>query len=302
MSERKNRYKMYKAGKNWIFATVTLVACIASVGFFSETVAADTNSVSSAMSSSTLSSKDPSVNEKVITSNSESSVNQNTSSQPAVTNYDSATSVATDMQQSTKETINRNSTTSMDNKKTTTATTEEQTDNPTNNESTLDSSADKPKLFATEKSSTIAKSTLTNKKSQSQNPNLMTDSGEKTAKTQAIKQTQPGLVQLYQNGHWYLVDSATHKNQIGFQKIKEQNKVVYYATNGQMQYGQQYLNGYWYLFDGVTGARKTGFQYINNQHKTVYYNNNGQMQYGQQHLNGYWYLFDGVTGARKTGF
>ena len=301
MSERKNRYKMYKAGKNWIFATVTLVACIVSVGFFSETVAADTNSVSSAMSSSTLSSKDPSVNEKVITSNSESSVNQNTSSQPAVTNYNSATSVATDMQQSTKETINRNSTTAMDNKKTTTATTEEQTDNPTNNESTLDSSTDKPKLFATEKSSTIAKSTLTNKKSQSQNPNLMTDSGEKTAKTQSIKQTQPVLVQLYQNGHWYLVDSATHKNQIGFQKIKEQNKVVYYATNGQMQYGQQHLNGNWYLFNGVTGARQTGFQYIGDQHKTVYYNNNGQMQYGQQHLNGCWYLFDNVTGAMKTG-
>ncbi|MDN4847552.1 C39 family peptidase [Ligilactobacillus salivarius] len=125
------------------------------------------------------------------------------------------------------------------------------------------------------------------------------------------------------NGNWYLVDNNTGKNLTGFQEIKDQNKVVYYApNNAQMQYswqninsnkyyfdkfsgamttGQRNIDGSWYLFDDQ-GVMQTGFQRIENQSKTVYYNKNGQMQYGQQAIGNHWYLFDKYSGAMQTGF
>ena len=103
-------------------------------------------------------------------------------------------------------------------------------------------------------------------------------------------------------GKWYLFDKNTGAMQTGFQDISEQNKRVYYAENGQMQYGQQNIGGKWYLFDKNTGAMQTGFQDISEQNKRVYYAENGQMQYGQQNIGGKWYLFDKNTGAMQTGF
>lgn len=40
----------------------------------------------------------------------------------------------------------------------------------------------------------------------------------------------------------------------GFQLISGQNKIVYYSSNGQMQYGQQKINGINYSLNRVTGA------------------------------------------------
>ena len=113
-----------------------------------------------------------------------------------------------------------------------------------------------------------------------------------------------GNGQLNIQGHWYLLKNKIV--QTGFQNLSAygENKTVYYASNGQMQYGQQQLNGHWYLFDKISGAMQTGFQNLSayGQNKTVYYASNGQMQYGQQQLNGHWYLFDKTSGAMQTGF
>ena len=113
-----------------------------------------------------------------------------------------------------------------------------------------------------------------------------------------------GNGQLNVQGHWYLLKNKIV--QTGFQNLSAygENKTVYYASNGQMQYGQQQLNGHWYLFDKISGAMQTGFQNLSayGENKTVYYASNGQMQYGQQQLNGHWYLFDKVNGSMQTGF
>ncbi|WP_439001866.1 glycosyl hydrolase 53 family protein [Pediococcus damnosus] len=116
-------------------------------------------------------------------------------------------------------------------------------------------------------------------------------------KTGALK-VSPG--QNLIDGHWYLFDSHGTM-QTGFQKITNQHKTVYYANNGQMQYGQQHLNGHWYLFDQKTGAMQTGFKYISQQNKTVYYNSQGQMQYSWQKINNDQYYFDPVNGSMATG-
>ena len=86
--------------------------------------------------------------------------------------------------------------------------------------------------------------------------------------------------------------------QTGFVTIPEQKKTVYYASNGQMQYGQKNINGHWYNFDTYNGAMKTGLVYIPEQKKTVYYASNGQMQYGQRNIGGHWYNFDTYNGAK----
>jgi len=108
--------------------------------------------------------------------------------------------------------------------------------------------------------------------------------------------------QQHFNNKWYLFAQNSGIMQTGLQRISNQNKTVYYAGNGQMQYGQQYVNGKWYLFKTGNGAMQTGLQRISNQNKTVYYAGNGQMQYGQQYINGKWYLFNTGNGAMKTGF
>ncbi|OQQ82023.1 glucosyltransferase-S, partial [Ligilactobacillus salivarius] len=82
------------------------------------------------------------------------------------------------------------------------------------------------------------------------------------------------------NGNWYLVDNNTGKNLTGFQEIKDQNKVVYYApSNAQMQYGWQNINSNRYYFDTFNGAMATG----------------------QKNINGNWYMFDN-QGVMQTGF
>ena len=89
----------------------------------------------------------------------------------------------------------------------------------------------------------------------------------------------------------------------GFQNLKSygQDKIVYYAGNGQMQYGQQHLFGHWYLFDKNTGAMAKGLKWIGDQKKIVYYDGNGQMQYGFKDISGHRYYFDTLTGKMTIG-
>ena len=120
-----------------------------------------------------------------------------------------------------------------------------------------------------------------------------------------------------------MFDKVTGAMKTGFQDLKSygQAKTVYYASNGQMQYGwqvigknvyyfnpvtgamvkgQQNINNKWYNF-GTDGARLVGLQKIPSQNKTVYYNNYGQMQYGWQWVNNATRYFDKVTGAMQYG-
>ncbi|MBL1057046.1 hypothetical protein JEM51_11680, partial [Ligilactobacillus agilis] len=64
------------------------------------------------------------------------------------------------------------------------------------------------------------------------------------------------------------------------QYIPEQYKTVYYASNGQMQYGWQKIGKDYYYFDEASG----------------------KMQTGQKKLGNVWYNFDLKTGKMSTGF
>ncbi len=108
------------------------------------------------------------------------------------------------------------------------------------------------------------------------------------------------------DGNWHLFNQSGYMV-TGFAKLNQfglsDNRVVYYNTNGVMQYGQQWIDNKWYLFDRQTGEMKTGLQNLSayGENKTVYYGADGVMQYGQRAVNGGWYLFANSTGAMQTG-
>ena len=124
------------------------------------------------------------------------------------------------------------------------------------------------------------------------------------------------------DGYWYNFDTNDGAMKTGLVWIPEQKKTVYYANNGQMQYGwqkvdnvmryfdtfngamvtgQKNIDGYWYNFDTNDGAMKTGLVWIPEQKKTVYYASNGRMQYGWHWVDNATRYFDTFNGAMVTG-
>lgn len=78
---------------------------------------------------------------------------------------------------------------------------------------------------------------------------------------------------------------------------------VYYASNGQLQYGEQKVNGKWYYFSEKTAYMTTGLQTVGKYKK--YYASNGQRKTGYQKIKGKGYYFDkkrGVMFIKKFAF
>lgn len=129
------------------------------------------------------------------------------------------------------------------------------------------------------------------------------------------------------NGNWYLFDEAGII-QTGFQNLARygQNKIVYYAPNGQMQYGYQTIADKRYYFDTFDGAMKRNTLVFDKDNKVlVYFTDDGSAAQGMNisiegklygfteagalinspgkaKIAGKWYLFDKVNGAMQTGF
>lgn len=123
------------------------------------------------------------------------------------------------------------------------------------------------------------------------------------------------------DGHWYWFADKSGAMKTGFQTVskksyktaykwvKKRGKLVkkkykkkttkkyktYYATNGQLQYGEQKANGKWYYFSKKTAYMTTGLQTVGKSKK--YYASNGQRKTGYQKIKGKGYYFDKKTGA-----
>ena len=123
------------------------------------------------------------------------------------------------------------------------------------------------------------------------------------------------------DGHWYWFADKSGAMKTGFQTVskksykaahkwvKKRGKLVkkkykkkttkkyktYYATNGQLQYGEQKVNGKWYYFSKKTAYLTTGLQTVGKSKK--YYASNGQRKTGYQKIKGKGYYFDKKTGA-----
>lgn len=104
------------------------------------------------------------------------------------------------------------------------------------------------------------------------------------------------------NNQWFYFDPTSAQLQAGLQKI---NNSTYYlntqhdGTFGTMKTGWQWVNGHWYYF-APNGAATTGWQEVNN--KWYYLDpQNNQMQVGWVKPNDTWYLLKN-DGAVQTGW
>ncbi|KRM96760.1 hypothetical protein FC19_GL000276 [Liquorilactobacillus aquaticus DSM 21051] len=320
MVEYKLHYKMYKAGKNWIYAALTTIAL--GIAFVSDNsiVKADTvtTTVAAAQNEPTTGKK---LGSSTAASTEEAAASNSSDTQEVQNNVQTLTKK--DMAASdTSSTVQASETAATDTKTATTKagkTTQDvqapssrevdktassnsksvasvQTSTRQMTDETANSSENQKSSVKTVKAAVVVSSDKVNTQTQSSVVQTQNDK-----KTKTITQPKTNLIQKQENGNWYIYD-ADGKYQVGFQKIVDQNKTVYYNNQGQMQYGQQQIQNNWYLFDKNTGAMQTGFQNIPEQKKKVYYNDQGQMQYGQQQIQSKWYLFDKNTGAMKTGF
>ena len=300
--EKKTHYKMYKAGKNWIFAMLTTVALTGVMAMSGNTAKADT-------------------------------VAQSTTEQVAKIDTTSAATTSTQVEKAINTTNESNAT------QTSATTTTEQSR--LNIDATSSSQNTKQ---ATMTSVATSQNTSVANKDQASSTQSSTTQKSEESKVEIPVDTANNASQKNVNSNWYLVDNNTGKNLTGFQEIKDQNKVVYYApSNAQMQYGwqninsnkyyfdkfsgamttgQKHIDGSWYLFDNQ-GVMQTGFQKIADQNKTVHYDSDGKMQFGwqwvdnatryfdtvtgtiatgQKNIGGHWYNFDKVTSKMSVGF
>ena len=277
---KKTHYKMYKAGKNWIFAMLTTVALTGVMAMSGNTAKADT-------------------------------VAQSTTEQVAKIDTTSAATTSTQVEKAINTTNESNAT------QTSATTTTEQ--RRLNIDATSSSQNTKQ---ATMTSVATSQNTSVANKDQASSTQSSTTQKSEESKVEIPVDTANNASQKNVNSNWYLVDNNTGKNLTGFQEIKDQNKVVYYApSNAQMQYGwqninsnkyyfdkfsgamttgQKHIDGSWYLFDNQ-GVMQTGFQKIADQNKTVHYDSDGKMQFGWQWVDNATRYFDTVTGAMTTG-
>lgn len=122
-------------------------------------------------------------------------------------------------------------------------------------------------------------------------------------------------------GHWYWFEDKSGKMKTGLQTVtktsykttykwvKKRGKLVkkkykkktkrkyklYYAANGQLQYGEKKIKGKWYYFNKKNAHMTTGLQTVGKAKK--YYAANGQRQTGYQKIKGKGYYFGKKNGA-----
>lgn len=123
------------------------------------------------------------------------------------------------------------------------------------------------------------------------------------------------------SGHWYWFENKSGKMKTGFQTVaktsykaaykwvKKGGKVfkkkykkkttskykLYYAANGQLQYGERKIKGKWYYFNKKNAHMTTGLQMVGKSKK--YYAANGQRKTGYQKIKGRGYYFDKKNGT-----
>ena len=315
MQDRKIHYKMYKAGKHWIFAAIAVV----SLGIGTSEVRADdvntvkTDSTEVSVKAANIESSSSNAETTVTQTDSTSiKVGGSTSAEKAKQVESSLTKVNTDSSSINKDNVN-------------------------DSKSQTNSSSSQNEKVTTDNNKKQIGVVTPGATQEHKNGNwyLKDSNGKYVSGFQEIsdqnktvyynpKNYQMVYGQQNIDGHWYLFDNVTGALKTGIQYINDQKKLVYYDNKGQMQYGsinvngkkydtnkvtgaflgngQKNIDGKWYLFDNK-GNVLTGFQTITSQNKVVYYNSQtAQMVYGQQNINGHWYLFDKVTGARLSGF
>ncbi|GBG95722.1 dextransucrase [Ligilactobacillus salitolerans] len=302
--EVKKRFKMYKAGKNWVIAPLVFFGLVAGMQVGLNTVSADESNQPTAtvvdQDDKTSTERKTDATGSELSDGSQGAIDQ----QQQGTAENNTEQQIQDAAQNTSESLSTNSSVI---EQSDDAATKYGNEAASQNDTQTQQQVSEAKTATDD--DTKSSSTSTTERDNSVDSSEVKRSAGGKDKTlvkhgPAKLDNQNEPKQVKENGYWYLRDQKGN-NLTGFQNIKNQNKRVYYNQQGRMQYGEQKIQSHWYLFDQMTGAMQTGFKQVKaakNSKKTVYYASNGQMQYGEHQINKKWYLFDDKSGAMKTGF
>ncbi|MDF9444058.1 KxYKxGKxW signal peptide domain-containing protein, partial [Limosilactobacillus mucosae] len=270
MWDYKKHFKMYKSGKLWIIAGITIGLLMHGniIGH------ADTTDVNQGNQTTVTLATDATAEVQAKNSTAEDdSDKSSTASSSASTSVGLANSKQTTDIQSTIQS----------------ATTDAQTRN-----SAITNKSDAISVSENDQSQSVTATTSS------------TSSAVEQVQTGTLPANQvSGTTESYENGHWYLKDYlGNYLN--GWQKLAD-NRIVYYdPQTNQMQYGEQQINGQWYFFNTSDGKVIQGW-YTLPDGRLVYYDvaNDGTgrgMLQGIQTIDGQTYDFNAANGAQVTGW
>ncbi|WP_195558287.1 KxYKxGKxW signal peptide domain-containing protein, partial [Ligilactobacillus salivarius] len=241
--ESKKRYKMYKAGKNWVVAPLVFLGLAIGVNVHNPKVMADTN-----VQSQTDNNNDNQTNKQEVTLQ----ATQSTDTKTVVNQEDNSQQVSVEnnknVEANTSEVANTTQQSSINQevKQVAPVTVQAQSSSvqqatPANNNVTAQVAENKvatapaTSVTTSEQSQNTQNNQVANKDQAGSTQSATTQKSEEP-KVETPVNTADNASQKNVNGNWYLVDNNTGKNLTGFQEIKYQNKVVYYApSNAQMQ-------------------------------------------------------------------
>ncbi|MEY8661334.1 glycoside hydrolase family 70 protein [Ligilactobacillus faecis] len=273
--EIKKRFKMYKAGKNWVVAPLIFVGIGLGMTITAPKVLADSDNAQTVVTT-TNDTKTDAPQTKAETDTAQELAPVTTDTTATKTADKTTPEEATE----TSETKEKEATT-----ETTTATPNE----------TVSVQADPTTQASVEKQTATTEKTEPAQVSQvKQDGNwyLVDDkTGDKLTGFQEIKD---------QNKTVYY-SPASGQMQYGWQNID--NNVHYFDTfDGAMAIGQKKINDHWYLFN-EQGQMQRGLQDLTayGEPKTAYYNQDGWMQYGWQNIDNNAHYFDKYDGAMAVG-
>ncbi|MDL1930536.1 KxYKxGKxW signal peptide domain-containing protein, partial [Ligilactobacillus salivarius] len=257
--ESKKRYKMYKAGKNWVVAPLVFLGLAIGVNVHNPKVMADTN-----VQSQTDNNNDNQTNKQEVTLQ----ATQSTDTKTVVNQEDNSQQVSVEnnknVEANTSEVANTTQQSSINQevKQVAPVTVQAQSSSvqqvaSANNNAVTQQVAENKITVASTSTSEQSQNTQNNQvanKDQASSTQSSTTQKSEEPKVETPVNTADNTSQKNVNGNWYLVDNNIGKNLTGFQEIKYQNKVVYYApSNAQMQYGWQDINNNRYYFDTYDG-------------------------------------------------
>ncbi|OQQ77599.1 cell wall-binding protein, partial [Ligilactobacillus salivarius] len=228
--ESKKRYKMYKAGKNWVVAPLVFLGLAIGVNVHNPKVMADTN-----VQSQTDDNNDNQTNKQEVTLQAIQSTDTKTVANQENSSQQVSTETNTNVETNTNETSQQSST-NQEVKQNVPVTIQAQSASvqqtvPANNNEVAQQVVENKITVASTSTSEQSQNTQNNQaanKDQASSTQSSTTQKSEEPKVETPVNTADNTSQKNVNGNWYLVDNNTGKNLTGFQEIKYQNKVVYY--------------------------------------------------------------------------
>lgn len=320
MFDKKIHYKMYKAGKQWVFAAIfALAATLTTYGVKADNVSAspsaanaNTEIVNSEKAANANSSA-VSVKQNQNNNDKSTQAGDQTQTKQAASQTDGSNTNAQAKQDKTADKNQQNQTTTTNNKQTDTQTANTDTakqQNQADNSLTQGKATSKNTTAAADNQNgqNTAAQTQPTKSNAANGQTKKNTNKKKTAssKYSPVKISAPKSVS---NTATIVIPSSQAKkaaktvNTAGGSFITNGGKTYYQLSDSSYAKGKQKINNAFYYFTPKNGVMLQNTFFRIGSSKTKYYaGKDGKLAMNSRKINKHWYLFDYKTGAMQVGF